>query len=58
MRAHRSGGLTVRGQWQRWAMAFRGGEEAPVANGGGGRHLQHQRAEGKVRGKAIWLEKA
>jgi hypothetical protein len=50
--------LTVRGQWQRWAMAFRGGEEAPVANGGGGRHLQHQRAEGKVRGKAIWLEKA
>jgi hypothetical protein len=29
-----------------------------MANGSGGRHLQHQRGEGKVRGKAIWSEKA
>jgi hypothetical protein len=40
------------------AVALRGGEEASVADDGGGRHLQHQRGEEKVRGKAIWLEKA
>jgi hypothetical protein len=29
-----------------------------MADGSGGRHLQHQRGEGKVRGKAIWSERA
>jgi hypothetical protein len=36
---------------------FRGGEEAPVADCGSGSHLHHQRGEGKVKGKAISLEK-
>jgi hypothetical protein len=52
------------GSPKRWAngegaVAVVGGDkEALVADGGGGRHLQHQRGEGKVRGKAIWSEKA
>jgi hypothetical protein len=58
MAAHRSGESTARGRWQWWAAAFRGGKEGPVVDSGGGRHLQHQMGEGKVRGKAIWPEKA
>jgi hypothetical protein len=54
--AHWSGGSTMWGRWQ-WVAAFWGDKEAPVADGGGGRHLQHQRNKGKVRGKAIWSKK-
>jgi hypothetical protein len=39
-------------------VAFQGGDEAPVADGGGRRHLQYRRGEGMVRGKAIWPKKA
>jgi hypothetical protein len=39
-------------------VAFQGGDEAPVADGGGRRHLQYWRGEGMVRGKAIWPKKA
>jgi hypothetical protein len=56
--AHRSSGSMVRGRRQLWSVAFQGGGEAPVADGGGGRHLQYRRGEGMVRGKAIWPKKA
>jgi hypothetical protein len=55
---HVDGGSPKRRADSEGAVAFWGDEEAPVADGGVGRHLQHQRGDGKVRWKAIWPEKA
>jgi hypothetical protein len=56
--AHRSGRSTVRGRQQRWPTVFQGSKKALTANGGDGRHLQHQRGEGQSQLVKKGLEEA
>jgi hypothetical protein len=54
--SHRGGATPVGWQVRMVTTVFPRRQCAPVVGGGSGRHLQHRRGKGEVRGKTIWPE--